>query len=60
MKVELLDLNGETKTYTGVSRYAFTNHETFGSPKETVQVADSERLLIVNTNNYAALLVEGE
>lgn len=59
MNIDVLDLNGETKHYTNVHRFVFTNHETFANP-EAIQHRGDERLLVVNTNNYTTLLVKGD
>lgn len=60
MRIQVLDLNGEVEAFNNVTRYGFTNHETYGDPDTVQRNNDSEKLLLINANNYAALLVEGD
>lgn len=57
MKIELLDLNGESTVYHRVGRYAYTNKETFGTPEPVKRAANDGRLLLISAENTAAVFV---
>lgn len=59
MRATVIDLNGDSKSYSGVDHVAFVNQDSHGTPPGTkLDDSDVSSVLIINVNGFASVHVE--